>query len=731
MKSSFSSSLRLHLLSSCVIAVACLGACSPAAENGGSETTAEAAMNDNPLFGEWSAPFGAAPFPDLKPEHFTPAFEQAMATHKQEIEAIATNADEATFDNTIAALERSGYDLDRIQRAFWTLASSATNDDIRAIQLEMSPRLAAHSNAIALNEELFARVDKLHTSVDELGLNDEQARVLERTHTRFVRAGAKLEGDDRKRLAEITEELASLMTTFSQNVLKDAEEFTLVLKTDEDKAGLPDSVISAAAQAAADRDMDGKHVVTLARSSFEPFMTFSTNRDLREKVFMAWTNRGDNDNKFDNEKNIRKILQLRLERANLLGFENFAAYRTANTMAGTPQAAEDLLTEVWAGAIAKAEQEADQMKEVMAAEGVTHDLKPWDVWHYGEKARVKFFDLDEDAVRAHFSLDNVLKAQFAVAERLFGVTFKERNDIPTYHEDVRVWEVVGKDGKTVGLFYGDYFARPGKRSGAWKSALRSQHKLDGDVLPLIMNNCNYNKPAPGKPALISMREAEVVFHEFGHGLHGLLSDVTYPSIAGTAVDYDFVEFPAQIYEHWMRQPEVIKEFAKHYETGDSMPDDLLEKMQAAANAKSGFDNVEYTASAFVDLAYHRLTDKDKIAKLDVNAFEDEVLGKRGMPANIEMRHRSPHFLHSFASELYAGGYYTYMWAGVLDNDGFAAFEEAGKLYDKGLAKKLHSYVYSAGNSRPAMEAYVGFRGREPSVQPLLEKRGLTASAKTE
>ncbi|MEM8987239.1 MAG: M3 family metallopeptidase [Pseudomonadota bacterium] len=722
MNSSARPAFRAHLLAACaafsIIAAAPVRAEAPAVETGRDLSV------DNPLFSAWTAPFGAPPFDAFKPAHFVLAFEHAMALHNTEIDAIVANRAAADFDNTIAALERAGADLSRVQRTFGTLTSSATNDDLRAIERDMSPRLAAHYSAIALNKELFARIDALQRAANTLNLNAEQARVLERTHNRFVRAGAKLQGDDRARLAAITEELASLYTAFRQNVQKDAETFALALETKEDKAGLPQSALSAAAQAGADRNMDGTHVITLARSSFEPFMTFSTRRDLREKVFKAWTNRGDNDNAFNNADAIRSILLLRLERANLLGFENFAAFRTANTMAGTPEAAHDLMSEVWRGALAKAAREAEQIADVMAQTGANHDLEPWDWWYYAEKARAKFYDLDEDAVKAHLSLDNVLDAQFAVAERLFGVSFTERDDIPVYHPDVRVWEMSSAEGQPLGLFYGDYFARPGKRSGAWMSALRTQHKLDGDVAPLIMNNCNYNKPAPGTPALISMREAEIIFHEFGHALHGLLSNVTYPSISGTSVDFDFVEFPAQIYEHWMRQPDVIREFARHHKTGKPMPKALLEKLRAAGNAKSGFDNVEYIASGFVDLAFHRLSDPDLIASLDINSFEDGVLAQVGMPHAIEMRHRSPHFLHSFAGELYAGGYYTYMWAGVLDNDGFAAFEEAGDPFDPTLARKLYENVYAAGNSRPAMDAYVGFRGRTPSVDPLLINRGL-------
>ncbi len=723
-----STRLRARLFATCAAVVLSCALAPTAMADDPCAPTSEAVIADNPLFSDWTSPFSAPPFDAIAPEHFTPAFDHAMALHNAEIDAIASCAEAPSFDNTIVALERAGTDLTRVQRTFSAFTSSATNDEIRAIQREMSPRLAAHNSAIALNEDLFARIDALHAAVDTLGLSAEQARVLERTHTRFVRAGAQLEGEDRARLAEITERLASLYTAFSQNVQRDAEDFVLNLETEEDRVGLPDFVLSAAAQAATDRDMEGQYAITLARSSFEPFMTFSTRRDLRERVFNAWTNRADNDNDLANADNIREILLLRLERANLLGYDNFAAFRTANTMAGTPEAPHTLLSQVWEGARAKADVEAGEIAAVMAEEGVEHDLQPWDWWHYSEKARVKLYDLDEDAVKAHLSLDNVLNAQFTVAERLFGVSFTERDDVPVYHPDVRVWEMTSADGQSLGLFYGDYFARPGKRSGAWMSALRVQHKLDGDVLPLIMNNCNYNKPAPGEPALISMREAEVIFHEFGHALHGLLSDVTYPSISGTAVDFDFVEFPAQIYEHWMREPAIIQEFALHYETGEPMPEELLEKVRAAGNAKSGFDNVEYIASGFVDLAFHRLTDPELIANLDVNSFEDGVLAQAGMPAAIEMRHRSPHFLHAFAGELYAGGYYTYMWAGVLDNDGYAAFEEAGDPFDQELAQKLYENVFSAGNRQPAMDAYIGFRGREPSVEPLLINRGLKNDA---
>ncbi len=720
--------LRLAALAALVLGPALAWTGGAAAQTSLSRTSAEletaASVVGNPLLEDWSTPFATPPFERIAPEHFPPAFVQAMAVHRAEIDAIAASTEPPTFANTIAALERAGTDLDRVQRTFSVFTSSATNDEYRAIQQEMSPRLAAHGNAIMLDRDLFARIAGLHDRRDQLDLTLEQARVLDRTHTRFVRAGAELVGAKRERLAAINEELASLQTTFGQNVQKHAESFALVLETPEDRAGLPDFALSAAAQAASERGLDGKYVVTLARSSFEPFMSFSPRRDLRERLFRAWTDRGAG-GEHDNAELIRRILQLRLEKARLLGHETWAAYRTADTMAGTPQRAKQLLDEVWQGAVAKAGAEAAEIRQVMAEAGADHDLKPWDWWYYAEKARARFHAVDEDAVKAYLALDNILAAQFAVAERLFGVSFRERDDIPVYHPDVRVWEMLGPDGEHRALFYGDYFARPGKRGGAWMGSLRVQHRLDGQVTPLVLNNCNYNKPAPGKPALITLREAEVIFHEFGHGLHGLLSDVTYPSISGTAVDFDFVEFPAQVMEHWMRQPAVIREFARHHETGAPMPADLLDRVLAGANAKSGFDNVEFIASAFVDLAYHRLEDPEAIAGLDIDAFEDGVLAQAGRPAAIEMRHRSPHFRHSFGGEFYAGGYYTYLWAGVLDNDGFAAFEEAGDAFDPELARRLKEYVFAAGNTRPAMEAYMKFRGREPSTEALLRNRGLT------
>ncbi|MFP4518947.1 MAG: M3 family metallopeptidase [Oceanicaulis sp.] len=720
-----------HLHLSTAAAVLLLAACNPAsqapeaedrsasaAQTSETPSGAEGAGQEvNPLLAEWTTPFGAPPFGEIEPGHFIPAFETAMASHNAEIEAIATNPDAPTFENTLLAMETAGEDLGRVSRVFFNLTSSASSDEIRAIQREMSPRLAAHSAAITLNEDLFARIDALFEQRDTLDLTDQQARLLEVTHQNFVRAGAKLEGEDRERFAEIRSQLAGLYTQFSQNEQADREAYTLALDA-EALDGLPGYVVSAAAGAAADRDMDG-HVITLARSSVEPFLQTAPDRDLREQAWRAWMSRGDQDNASNNHETIRQILSLRLEMANLLGYETFAHYRTAGTMAGTPDAALALMEEVWGPARERALEEQADIEARIQAAGLDHEVAPWDWRYYTEQVREERYDLDPSEVKAYLQLDKMIEAQFYVAERLFGVTFEERDDIPVYHPDVRVWEMKNEAGETVGLFYGDYFARPGKRGGAWMSSFRPQDGVSGEI-PIIINNCNYNKPADGEPALLSFTDASTLFHEFGHGLHGLLSDTEYPSLAGTSVDRDFVEFPAQIYEHWLEQPEVLERFALHHETGEPMPAELLERVLEAQKFNQGFATVEFLNSGFVDMAYHLNTEP---SSLDIEAFENEVLDSRDNVEAIPMRHRSTHFLHTFAGEGYSAGYYSYLWAGVLDNDGFAAFEEAGDIFDPELARKLDESVFSAGNSEPAMDAYAGFRGREPNVEPLLRNRG--------
>ncbi len=681
------------------------------------DTSNSDAAVDNPLLAEWNTPFGTPPLDRIEEAHFLPAFEVALVRHRAEIEAIAKNPEAPTFENTLLAMEQAGADLGRVSRVFSNLASSATNDEIRAIQREMSPRLAAHSASITLNPELFARIDALYQNRDSLELSPQQDRLLVTTHEDFIRAGAQLEGADRDRFAEIRSELAGLYTRFSQNEQADREAWTLALSED-DIAELPNYIASAAAGAAADRDLNG-HVVTLARSSVEPFLQSSPNREQRETAWRAWTQRGDNDNDNDNKNTIREILALRLEMANLLGYETFAHYRTAGTMAGTPEAALALMEQVWWPARERALEEATDIQTRIANAGGGFELAPWDWRYYTQQVRAERYDLDESEVKAYLQLDEMIDAMFFVAERLFDVRFVERDDIPTYHPDVRVWAMEHSEGEIAGIFYGDFFARPGKRGGAWMSSFRPQNGLTGDI-PLIVNNCNYNKPATGQAALLSFTDAVTLFHEFGHGLHGLLSNTEYPSLAGTSVDRDFVEFPAQILEHWLSQPEVLERFALHHETGEPMPPELLERVLEATKFNQGFATVEFLNSGFVDLAYHLNTDP---GSLEIDAFENEVLASRQSLEEIPMRHRSTHFLHTFAGEGYSAGYYSYLWAGVLDNDGFAAFEEAGDIFDPELARKLYENVFSAGDTQEAMDAYVGFRGREPEVDALLRNRG--------
>ena len=731
--------MKAAMLLSAASSVLLLAACSPQAADtpetsSATETAstpaaattqvAETAVpaSDNPLLGAWNTPHEAPPFDAIEEEHFLPAFDVALAAHSAEIEAIANNPEAPTFDNTLLAMEQSGALLGRMSSVFFNLASSASNEEIRAIQREMSPRMAAHSASITLNADLFARIDSLYQQRESLDLEPQQLRLLEVTHHDFVRAGAQLEGDDRQRFADVRSGLAGLYTQFAQNEQADRESWTMALDA-EDLEGLPDFVVSAAAGAAADRGLDG-HVITLARSSVEPFLQTSPNRELREQAWRAWTSRGDNENANNNHDTIRDILRLRLEMANLLGYETFAHYRTGGTMAGTPLAATSLMEQVWWPARERALEEQADIEARIAAAGLDHDVMPWDWRYYTEQVRAERYDLDPSEVKSYLQLDNMIEAQFYVAERLFGISFTERTDMEVYHPDVRVWEMTNSDGDVVGLFYGDYFARPGKRGGAWMSSFRAQNGISGDI-PIIINSCNYNKPADGEPALLSFIDASTLFHEFGHGLHGLLSNTEYPSLAGTAVDRDFVEFPAQIYEHWLEQPEVLERFALHYETGEPMPPALLERVLEAQTFNQGFATVEFLNSGFVDMAYHLNTEPGDI---DIHAFEEEVLASRENLEAIPMRHRSPHFLHTFAGEGYSAGYYSYLWAGVLDNDGFAAFEEAGDIFDPELAQKLLDSVFSAGDTLPAMDAYVGFRGREPSVEPLLRNRGFDTDA---
>ncbi len=688
-----------------------------------------ASTASNPLLADWKTPFGAPPFGEIQPEHFGPAFEAALAAHRREIDAITGDPAAATFENTITAMERAGRLLDRVSAVFHGLASAHTNDELLKLERELSPKLAAHGNTIRLNDSLFARIDTLWQQRETLGLDPEQARVLERYHTNFRRSGAGLDKAKKDRLAEIGERLATLGTTFSQHVLADEQSWTLTLDGEEDLAGLPDFLRTAAEEAARERHQDGKHVITLSRSSVEPFLQSSRRRDLREKAYRAWIARGDNNDKTDNKAIIAETTALRAERAHLLGYNSFAAYRHADAMAKTPANVRGLLERVWPPARRRALADRDAMQEIIRNEGGNFRLAAWDWRHYAEKLRKAHFDLDEAEIKPYLALDNVIAAAFDCANRLFGLTFTEVKDIPVWHPDVRTFEVKDAAGKHVGVFFGDYFARSSKRSGAWMTTFRDQNKLEGqgplEVRPLVINVMNFSKAAPGQHTLLSFDDARTLFHELGHGLHGLLSDVTYPSICGTRVATDFVELPSQLYEHWLERPEVLRKFALHHETGRPMPDTLLAKLKAARTFNQGFATVEYVASALVDLDFHELAAADK---LDVAAFEAKSLAKIEMPEEIAMRHRPTHFTHVFSGGGYAAAYYSYMWSEVLDADAFDAFAETGDDFDPATAQRLKEFVYSAGNTRDPAEAYTKFRGRLPTVDALLKKRGLTEAA---
>ena len=678
----------------------------------------------NPALTTWTGHEGLPRFDLVNDTDFAPAFEAAFKAHEAEIDDIAGNPDQPTFDNTVIALEIAGDELSRISSIFWNKAGADTNETIQALERDIAPKMSRHYSKIGMNAALFRRIDTLWENRESLGLDLEATRVLERHWKGFVKSGAKLAKDEQERLAGINETLAGLGAKFGQNVLADEKNWALFLESEEDLAGLPDFLRDAMASAASDRGEQGKYAVTLSRSIIEPFLTFSDNRELREMAFRAWTARGENGGETDNRGLIAQTLALRAEKAKLLGYDNYAALKLDNTMAKTPAAVNGLLMRVWDKAVARAREEEADLAKLVAAEGRNHDVMPWDWRHYAEKLRAEKFNFSEGELKPYLQLEKIIEACFDVAQRLFGITATEKKDIAGYHPDVRVFEIRDAGGKLTALFLGDYFARSSKRSGAWMSSFQSQHKLtlkNGAVgeLPIIYNVCNFAKPAEGKPALLSLDDARTLFHEFGHALHGMLSNVTYPSVSGTGVSRDFVELPSQLYEHWLTVPDILKRYAVHYQTGEPMPGALLEKVLAARTFNSGFATVEFTSSALVDMAYHTAETQG-----EPMALEAATLDKIGMPRSIVMRHRSPHFLHVFSGDGYSAGYYSYMWSEVLDADAFAAFEETGNAFDPGMAQKLKDNVYSVGGSIDPEDAYKGFRGKLPSPDAMLAKKGL-------
>jgi len=650
-----------------------------------------------------------------------------MAEHRAEVARIVGDASEPSFDNTIAALDRSGRTLARIDSLLSNLVRAETSPALQEVDRNVQPKLAAHFHRVRTDAALFARVDSVHARRATLGLDPEALRLVERVHLDFVRTGARLDERARARLAKIAEEKATLCTQFEQNVLADEAAFALELTSEEELAGLPTFLRDAARTAADERGLEGKWAITLSRSLIVPFLTYSERRDLREKAFRAWISRGESDGARDNRGVARRLLALRAEQAKLHGYDNYAQYALVDRMAQKPERVLELLRKVWGPARERAMQERDALREEARELGYGADftIEPWDWRFFAEKVRQRRYQLDEVELKAYFSVDNMIEAMFDCASKLFGLRFERRADIVAYHPDVRVYEVFARDGRALGLFLSDNFARPSKMGGAWMSEYRLQCRNGGESLPIIANHNNFAK---GSPTLLSLDDARTLFHEFGHGLHGLLSNVTYRRLSGTNVLQDFVELPSQLFEHWIQQPSVLRQHARHYQTGAVIPDALIERVQKARRFNQGFETVEYTACALLDMALHARGDADSAEGIDITAFEREELARIEMPKEIVPRHRLPHFGHLFAGDSYAAGYYVYLWAEVLDADGFDAFVEAGDIFDPAVAERLLRYVYSAGNTREPGEAYRAFRGRDPEVRPLLDKRGLLREA---
>jgi len=684
-------------------------------------------LSSNPLWDEWRTPHGLPPFDLIRAEHFAPALKAAMREHRVELDAIAAQTAAPDFDNTVAAFDRCARRLSRIEAVFYNLTASLTSPALQAVQRDMAAPMAAHYSAVYMHAGVFARVDALHARREALQLPDEALRLLERTHLDFVMSGAKFGAEAQARYAQVMERLAELTTRFAQNVLHDESSYQLVLRDEAELAGLPAFVRDAAQQAAADRGVDGAWVITLSRSLIVPFLTFSQRRDLREQAWRAWVGRGEHDGEHDNRTVARQILELRNEQARLHGCASYADHALTDTMAGTRAAVMKLLDDVWPRALAAVAQEREELLSVRVEQDPAADgpIEAWDWRYWAEKVRQQRYALDDGEIKPYFPLPRMVQAAFDVADRLFGLRFTPREDLPVYHPDVKAYEVRNADGALVAIFLQDNYARPTKRSGAWMSSLRVQSRNEpggGASIPVVLNNNNFAKGGAGAPTLLSLEDARTLFHEFGHGLHGMLSDVTYERLSGTSVLRDFVELPSQLFEHWLTEPVVLKKHARHWQTDAPIPDALIDRMQKARRFNQGYETVRYCASAMVDMAVHALP-REQLPD-DLCAFEAETLQRLGLPDGVGMNHRLVHFQHLFSSAGYAAGYYVYLWAEVLDADGYEAFKEAGDPFDAQVAAALRRYIYASGNSLEPGAAYAAFRGRAPKVEPLLRKRGL-------
>ena len=690
----------------------------------GMTTQASTKVEPNPLLASWEGPYGGVPpFDKVQVALFKPALEVAMTENLAEIDKIANDSAAPTFENTIVAMERAGQTLDRVSTLYGVWGSTMAGPEFQAVQREMAPKLAAFNDKITQNEALFKRIEAVYNSPAKKKLTSEQQRLIWLDYTNFVRSGAKLNAADKARLSQINQQLAGLFTKFSQNVLAEEDGEFVALKSDADLAGLPQSVRDAAAAAATTKKQEG-WLISNTRSSVDPFLTYSDRRDLREKVWRMFIMRGDNGDEHDNNATITQILQLRAERAKLLGFPTHAHWRLENSMAKTPERAMELMMAVWKPAVARVHEEVADMQALADKEGAKIKIEPWDYRYYAEKVRKAKYDLDQNEVKPYLQLEKLREGIFWVAGELFNFNFTPATNVPVAHPDIRVWQVTDKTtGKQIGLWYFDPYARAGKRSGAWMNAYRSQERVNGEITTIVSNNANFVKGKPGEPLLISWDDASTMFHEFGHALHGLNSNVTYPSLSGTAVARDYVEFPSQLMEHWLSTPEVLNKFAVHYQTGKPIPQELVDKIKRSATFNEGFITVEYLAAALLDMKLHTAGDR----KIDPRAFEKEALDELGMPHEIVLRHRLPQFMHVFSSDSYSAGYYSYLWADVITADAFGAFVEAGGPYDKKVAERLRKYIFSVGNTIDPAEAYRNFRGRDPKVEALMKKRGFPSS----
>ena len=673
----------------------------------------------NPFFTDYDAPYQIPPFDEVKEEHYMPAFEKGMKEQLEEIDQIANNPEQPTFENTLVELERTGKTLGKVADVFFNLLSSNTNEQMDKIAAEVSPKLSAHRDAISLNKKLYGRVNVVYEQRNTLGLTTEQMRLVEETHKGFIRSGVQLDAPSMEKLTQINQELSSLSVQFDQNLLKETNDgYSLLIDEENQLDGLPEDFRNQAAKLAEENGHDGKWMFKPTRVSMYPFLTYSTQRDLREKLYNSYIKRGDNDNDRDNKNLAIEMADLRLERANLLGYKTHADFVLENTMAKNTGRVKNLLDQVWEPGLSRAKKEVEEMQDLIQEEGGNFELAAWDWWHYSEKIRQLKYDFSEEEIKPYFSETKVLQGAFDVATKLFDITFHERFDLPKYHDVVRTFEVKNLDGDVIGIFYTDYTIRSNKGGGAWMNTFGTQSKFDGVKIPLVMNTCNFPPPNDEGISLLSFEQVTTLFHEFGHALHGLLSDATYPSLSGTNVTRDYVEFPSQMMENWAREPEVIAEYAKHYKTNEPIPADLLDKISKASKFNQGFATTEYVAASYLDMAWH--TQEQQVA--DANVFEKQTLDEIGLIPEITSRYRSTYFAHIFAGG-YSMGYYSYLWTEVLEADAFEPFKEKG-IFDKETADKLKKYVYSAGNTDDLMTQYVRYRGSEPKIESLLEKRGL-------